>query len=50
MWNVVQAAGRIVVRVVRVFVRATDGLGSHGSVGPASTPTPPPTAREDYRP
>ena len=50
MWNVVQAAGRIVVRVVQVFVRATDGPGSHRSVGPASTLTPPPTAREDYRP
>ncbi|WJX98567.1 hypothetical protein [Curtobacterium sp. 458] len=50
MWDVVKAAGRVVVTVLQVLARALDGLGSHGAVGPGAAPTPPPAKRDEYRP
>ncbi|MEK6309132.1 MAG: hypothetical protein V4737_06580 [Curtobacterium sp.] len=50
MWDMVKAAGRVVVTVLQVLARAMDGLGSHGNVGPGATPTPPPAKRDEYRP
>jgi len=50
MWNMVKAAGRMVVTVLQVLARAMDGVSSHGAVGPGATPTPPPPKRHEYRP
>lgn len=50
MWDVVKAAGRVVVTVLQVLARAMDGLGSHGAVGPGAAPAPPPAKRDEYRP